>query len=68
LAKEGEEKDGFLGNWRMAAFKRFLRRERIRAKAGVVMKSYKVDMETAEAGPEVYSLETRNWWEDNTHL
>jgi hypothetical protein len=59
--EEEEEKDGFLGNWRMAAFKCFLSRERIRAKADVVMKNYKVGMETTEAGPEVYILKIRNW-------
>jgi hypothetical protein len=53
-----EEEDGFLGNWRMAAFKCFPGRERIRAKADVVMKSCKVGKETAEAGPEVYSLKS----------
>jgi hypothetical protein len=55
-----KEENGFFGNWRMAAFKCFLSRERIRAKADVVMKSYKVGMETAEAGPElrVYSLQS----------
>jgi hypothetical protein len=69
LPKEGKEKDGLLGNWRMAAFKCFLRRERIRAKVGdALMKSYKVGIETAGAGPEVCSLETRNWWKNNTYL
>lgn len=53
-----KEEDGFLGNWRMVAFKRFPSRERIRAKADVVMKSCKVGMETAEAGPEVYNLKS----------
>jgi hypothetical protein len=53
-----KEEDGFLGNWRMAAFKCFPSREHIQAKADVVMKSCKVGMETAEAGPEVYSLKS----------
>jgi hypothetical protein len=52
------KEEGLLRNWRMAAFKRFPSRERIQAKADVVMNSCKVGMETPEAGPEVYSLKS----------
>jgi hypothetical protein len=49
LIEEGQHV--FLANWRAAAFKRFISRERIRAKAGIVMMSYDVGMAIAEAGP-----------------
>jgi hypothetical protein len=58
--EEEEEIDGFLSKWRMAAFKCFLSRERIRAKADIVMMNYDVDMAITEAEPEVHLLKNRN--------